>query len=116
MERAMVSFTGSYTGEVDVPIEVVFTTATRPDLLERWVNDQFHNVRLVKAEALAEGVRFHADEVLAESSDEFDHVYQVSRFAFPTAFSLSCLQGPPFTADLDLEQISAVRTRIRWTN
>jgi uncharacterized protein YndB with AHSA1/START domain len=111
----LVAFTGRCIAQCDVHIERVFEVATDPALLERWTIGEFENIRLMQAASFGAGIRFRADDFLAEGVKDMDHVYQIVRYEPPSAFAWRCIDGPEYAAELGLTEQDG-GTQIDWSH
>src|SRR5215467_9014339 len=99
---AVITFTGIHVGIYNVDPALVFEAATRPELIDRWVIGQFENVRIEGATSFRKGSRFSADEVLALSASEMDHLYEVIDYEPMRSFAVQCIDGPHYIGELKL--------------
>src|SRR5215207_9830026 len=96
------AFVGSHGDATDVSQDLLYGTATRLDLLNRWTTGTFHNVRILEPGAITTGSRFLADEAIADKAAYRDHIYEVTKYEPPRTFAIRCVRGPLYLGELNL--------------
>jgi hypothetical protein len=107
------AFVGSHVGVTDLSQDLLYGTATRLNLLNRWTTGTFHNVRTMTPGAITMGSRFLADEAIADRAAYRDHIYEVTKYEPPRTFAIRCIRGPLYVGELNLWAQENL-THVRW--